>query len=107
MSDPLSPQEVYAARGLAYGVLNMKRSVKIAGVTYFGVRTDLDVQPGDAGPGGFKKDRTFSIVIPRTAMATDPADGAHAQDDRGGRYLLVQVKSDNIQVTCFFGPTNR
>jgi hypothetical protein len=103
-ADPQSPLEAYSGAGMAFALSKMVRSVtlqapSIGNVVCQGVRAELQVKTDGVAYGGKKVKRAFTIMILRTAMATDVKDGWKVTDDMGHEYFVTDVAGDRLQQT--------
>lgn len=84
----------------------MGRNVVIATVTYTGVRSELEVDPGQLQPGGFKYKRAFKIRFTNAALVSTIKPGAVGVDDTGVAFKVLFYKVDHLGVLYFCGSTN-
>lgn len=106
MADALNRQEEFNRRGVEWMKARAQRSIKIGGTTYYGIRTEVTVEPGDAQAAGFRPHRGFMFTIPRAQMAQDPTHGAQVIDDTDGKWKIYSIHSDRIRVTLTIGSVN-
>lgn len=89
---------------MAWAVDKLKRSVTIAKQTYYGIRTELTVQVGEAKYGGKAYKKAFTICITKDQFTTPGlwdklGDGLTVTDDIGATWTVSDAAKDAIQVT--------
>jgi hypothetical protein len=91
---------------LADAVTTMGRVVTINSVEYTGIRTELEVDPGKAQPGGFKYKRAFAIRFNNPALTSTIKPGMAGTDDTGAAFKVISFKQDHLGVRFFMGSVN-
>lgn len=98
---------------LADAVTTMGRSVSFMGavlpgvpLVMDGVRSELDVDPGQLQVGGFKHKRLFQIRHNNPAIIATIKPGMVGTDDTGVAFKVLHYKVDHLGVLYFMGSVN-
>lgn len=93
--------------GIADATRRMGRSVTFpGGKVIYGVRTELQIDPGEVQPGGFKYTRAFQMTIPLPDLTVVVTRGMEVVDDKGVRAKVIRINVNHLRYQIFFGSVN-
>jgi hypothetical protein len=103
----MDPQLLAFQQGaLADAISTLGRVVTIGDVAYTGARSELEVDPGELQPGGYKYKRAFKIRFDNPALVATIKPGAVGVDDVGFAFKVLFYKVDHLGVLYYCGSTN-
>lgn len=91
---------------LADAVTTMGRVVTFSGTPYTGIRSEIQVDPGQLQIGGFKYKRLFQIRFNNPALPATIKPGMSGVDDTGITCKVLHYKVDHLGVLYFMGSVN-
>ena len=93
--------------GLADANQRMGRVITFPGnVLVMGVRTEMEIDPGEVQPGGHKYTRVFSLCVPTPSLTLVVTKGMEVTDDLGIKAKVLRFDVDHLGTTIYFASVN-
>lgn len=103
----MDPQLLAFQQGaLADAVTTMGRVVTFGTTALTGIRSELQVDPGQLQTGGFKYKRLFQIRFNNPALIATIKPGMSGVDDTGVTCKVLHYKVDHLGVLYYMGSVN-